>query len=68
MYRYRESDFRPRPHMGGTAPGWPLTYADLAQCYDKAEALFRVRGIAGEDLTEPPHATAYSHPPSRMNP
>ncbi|MES2434899.1 MAG: GMC family oxidoreductase [Pseudomonadota bacterium] len=63
MYRYREADFHPRPHMGGTAPGWPLTYADLAPWYDKAEALFRVRGTAGEDPTEPPHASPYSYPP-----
>lgn len=63
MYRYREADFRPRAHLGGATPGWPLTYADLAPWYDKAEALFQVRGTATEDLTEPPHALPYPFAP-----
>jgi choline dehydrogenase-like flavoprotein len=63
MYRYREADFRPRRHMGGTTPGWPISYADLAPWYDKAEALFRVRGTTTEDPTEPPHAKAYPYAP-----
>ncbi len=68
MYRYRKTDFHPRPHMGGTAPGWPLTYADLAPWYDKAEALFRVRGTSAEDPTEPPHAAPYGYPPAPDEP
>lgn len=62
MYRYRAADFHPRAHLGGTTPGWPLSYADLAPWYDKAEALFRVRGTATEDPTEPPHALPYPFP------
>lgn len=63
MYRYRETDFTPRPHLQGSSPGWPLTYAELEPWYAKAEALFRVRGTTGEDPTEPPHASAYPFPP-----
>lgn len=63
MYRFREADFRPRAHMDGTTPGWPISYADLAPWYDKAEALFRVRGTTAEDPTEPPHRTGYDFPP-----
>jgi choline dehydrogenase-like flavoprotein len=62
MYRFREADFRPRKHMGGTSPGWPLTYADMEPWYAKAEALFRVRGNEQEDPTEPPHASPYGYP------
>ena len=63
MYRYREADFQPRPHMQGASPGWPIQYADLEPWYGKAETLFRVRGAAGQDPTEPPRATPYSYPP-----
>lgn len=63
MYRYRDSDFRPRPHLQGTSSGWPLRYIDLEPWYDRAEALFRVRGTATEDPTEPPHARDYRFPP-----
>ncbi|WP_108261860.1 GMC oxidoreductase [Mangrovicoccus ximenensis] len=63
MYRYREADFAPRRHPGGTSPGWPLAYADLAPWYDRAERLFRVRGAAGEDPTEPPRSGSYPFPP-----
>lgn len=63
MYRYRETDFAPRPHLQGASPGWPLSYAALAPWYEKAEALFRVRGAIGEDPTEPPHASPYAYPP-----
>jgi choline dehydrogenase-like flavoprotein len=63
MYRYRETDFHPRAHMHGSSPGWPLSYADLAPWYDRAETLFRVRGTAAEDPTEPPHDRPYDFPP-----
>ena len=43
MYRYRETDFRPREHLQGSSPGWPLCYADLEPWYGKAESLFKVR-------------------------
>ena len=63
MMRYRESDFAPIRHMGGTTQGWPFDYGTLAPWYDKAEALYQLRGALGHDPTEPPHAAPYPFPP-----
>ncbi|MBO9467764.1 GMC family oxidoreductase [Tropicibacter sp. R15_0] len=51
--RYREADFSPIRHMGGTTPGWPISYSDLAPWYEEAESLFSVRGQAEAD--NPPY-------------
>ncbi|KAF1018585.1 MAG: 6'''-hydroxyparomomycin C oxidase [Paracidovorax wautersii] len=61
MYRYRAEDFEPRPHLEGQSPGWPIAYADLEPWYDRAEALFQVRGDVGKDATEPPRSAPYRH-------
>ncbi|MFV0491100.1 MAG: GMC oxidoreductase [Pseudorhodobacter sp.] len=63
MYRFREADFLPRSHLGGTTPGWPISYDDLEPWYDKAEKLFRVRGALDQDPSEPPHGSGYDWPP-----
>lgn len=63
MYRFREADFRPRQHMQGSSPGWPMTYSDMEPWYDRAESIFKVRGTSSEDPTEPPHASRYKYPP-----
>jgi len=63
MYRYRREDFSPRDHMDGRSPGWPITYAELEPWYERAETLFRVRGDAAQDPTEPPRSRAYGFPP-----
>ena len=63
LLRYREADFRPLRHIGGTTPGWPIGYGDLEPFYGRAEALYRVRGDASADPTEPPHSAAYPFPP-----
>lgn len=62
MLRYREADFAPIRHMGGTTPGWPISYDALTPFYARAEELFRVRGLAGIDPTDPPH-DGYGFPP-----
>ena len=62
MYRYRAQDFLPRRHLRGASPGWDLSYADMEPWYARAEALFRVRGTAAEDPTEPPRSGPYPHP------
>lgn len=62
MLRYREADFAPIRHMGGTTPGWPINYDALAPFYARAEDLYRVRGQAGFDPTDPPH-DGYGFPP-----
>lgn len=63
MYRYRREDFAPRPHMDGASPGWPMSYDELSPWYDAAEDVFRVRGSATDDPTEPRHEKPYSYPP-----
>ena len=40
---------------------WPLSYADLAPYYARAEQLLGVHGEAGTDPHEPPGLTAYPH-------
>jgi choline dehydrogenase-like flavoprotein len=63
LLRYREADFRPLRHIGGTTPGWPVTYADLEPYYSRAETLYRVRGDATACPSEPPHSTPDPYPP-----
>lgn len=63
LLRYRAEDFRPLRHIEGTTPGWPITYDDLEPWYSKAEALYRVRGDAAGDPTEPRHSAPYPFPP-----
>ncbi|SNR60126.1 GMC oxidoreductase [Puniceibacterium sediminis] len=63
LFRFREADFSLNSHMGGTSAGWPVSYDDFAPYYDRAEALYQVRGALGADPSEPPHAGDYPHPP-----
>jgi len=63
LLRYREADFRPLRHIEGVTPGWPIPYAALEPFYTRAEQLYRVRGDAGADPTEPPHSAPYPFPP-----
>lgn len=63
LVRYRREDFSPLSHMGGTTPGWPISYDDLEPFYCRAEQMFAVRGRTGEDPTEPPHSAPYPHAP-----
>jgi choline dehydrogenase-like flavoprotein len=63
LLRYRAEDFAPLRHIGGTTPGWPIAYDDLEPYYSQAEALYRVRGDAAQDPTEPAHSSPYPFPP-----
>lgn len=63
LIRYRAEDFRPLRHLGGTTPGWPFGYEELEPFYRQAEQLYRVRGAAGEDPTDPPRSGAYPFAP-----
>ena len=63
LLRYRAQDFAEVVHFDGISPAWPFPYDELAPWYDRAEELYRVRGDARADPTEPPHATAYPFPP-----
>jgi len=63
FFRYREEDFRPLRHMGGTTPGWPITYNEFEPWYQAAEQLYQVRGKLGHDASEPMHSGVYAYPP-----
>lgn len=63
LMRYRSDDFAPRRHMGGQSPGWPIGYDEMEPWYQKAEALYGVRGALGQDPTEPAHSGVYPFPP-----
>ncbi|RED14426.1 FAD-dependent oxidoreductase [Pontivivens insulae] len=62
LIRYRAEDFRPIAHLGGTTPGWPISYDTLEPYYAQAETLFEVRGRTGEDPTEPWRSAPYPQP------
>ena len=63
LIRYRAEDFTPRHHIGGTTPGWPISYDTLEPYYQAAESLYQVRGSLGEDPSEPRHSGGYDFPP-----
>jgi choline dehydrogenase-like flavoprotein len=62
LIRFRARDFEALEHADGLSPAWPLSYETLEPWYARAEALFQVRGAAGEDPTEPPRSTAFPAP------
>ena len=63
LMRYRAQDFTPLRHMGGTTPGWPISYDILEPYYQAAENLYQVRGALGYDPTEPAHSGQYNFAP-----
>ncbi|MFQ6538018.1 MULTISPECIES: GMC oxidoreductase [Aphanothece] len=68
LERLREAEFEGVAMQDGRSPAWGLHYGDLAPWYDRAEALYRVHGQAGEDPTAPPRAAAYPYGPRPMEP
>lgn len=68
LERLREAEFEGVSMQEGRSPDWGLRYGDLAPWYDRAEALYRVHGQAGEDPTAPPRSGAYPHAPRPMEP
>ena len=54
LLRLRETDFAEIEFPDGLSPAWPISYADLAPWYDRAEALYQVHGRRGSDPTDPP--------------
>jgi choline dehydrogenase-like flavoprotein len=63
LIRLRARDFEAVAHADGISPAWPFGYDELEPWYGQAERLFEVRGVAGEDPTEPPRSTPYPAPP-----
>jgi choline dehydrogenase-like flavoprotein len=68
LLRMRERDFGEVIHEDGVSPAWPLSYADFAPYYRRAEALYHVHGLRGADPTEPPEGEPYPHPPVSHEP
>ena len=62
LLRMRPQDFDELGTLDGTSPAWPISYADLAPYYDRAEAAYHVHGRRGADPFEPP-AGPFPHPP-----
>lgn len=63
MIRFRRQDFEANELPGGLSPAWPFSYDELEPWYGRAEALYQVRGRAGEDPTEPSRSTPYPYAP-----
>src|SRR5258707_6674231 len=62
LIRYCACDFRQITHSEGKPPGWPFDYDELEPWYTKAEGLYRVCGVLGDDPTEPHHSAPYPLP------
>ena len=63
LIRFRRADFGTIQHADGHTPGWPMSYDTLEPDYQAAEELYRVRGVLGEDPTEPEHSGNYAFEP-----
>ncbi len=63
LFRLRERDFHGVQHPDGVAPEWPVKYDEFEPYYQQAEEFFQVRGVRGEDPTEPPAPKPYKFPP-----
>jgi choline dehydrogenase-like flavoprotein len=67
-FRLRQRDFEELVHFEGTSPAWPVRYSDFEPWYQKAEEMYHVHGLRGEDPTEPPCSGPYPHPPISHEP
>ena len=61
--RLRPADFGEIAHGDGPSPAWPLGYDEFEPWYAKAEWLYQVRGLHGEDPSEGPWSEEYPWPP-----
>ena len=68
LMRMKKRDFEAVEHSDGLSPAWPLTYADFAPWYDKAEALWRVHGERGIDPNDLPDDKPFPYPPLMDDP
>lgn len=67
LLQMRERDFEEVEHLDGTSPAWSLKYQDFAPYYARAEKLFNVHGLKGQDPTEP-QREEYPYPPVSHEP
>ena len=63
LQRMRAEDFGELRHFDGISPAWPLGYDVFEPYYTRAESLFKLHGLRGEDPTEPPATNEYPFPP-----
>ncbi|HSE39135.1 MAG TPA: GMC family oxidoreductase [Acidobacteriota bacterium] len=63
LFRLRKEDFGVIQHSDGVSPAWPISYEELEPYYTRAEKLYHVHGLRGEDPTDPPSSEPYPHPP-----
>ena len=68
LYRLRKEDFTELKHYDGISPAWPISFDDMEPYYTKAEQMYQVHGIHGEDPTEPPASASYPFPPVSHEP
>src|SRR5215510_7642970 len=68
LYRLRKEDFEELRHHDGVSPAWPISYDELEPYYTKAEHLYEVRGVHGEDPTDPHASADYPFPPVSHEP
>jgi choline dehydrogenase-like flavoprotein len=68
LLRLRERDFGEIRHPDGISPAWPLGYDVFEPYYQRAEELYYVHGLRGEDPTEPPSTKPYAYPPITHEP
>ena len=68
LYRLRQEDFGELRHHDGVSPAWPIPYDEMEPYYTKAEQLYQVHGVRGEDPTEPPSSAPYPFPPVSHEP
>jgi choline dehydrogenase-like flavoprotein len=52
LYRLRPEDFGELQHADGPSPAWPVSYDEFEPWYTRAEWLYQVHGVHGEDPTE----------------
>jgi choline dehydrogenase-like flavoprotein len=68
LYRLRPGDFGEVRHADGVSPAWPLSYDEFEPWYTRAEWLYQVRGVHGEDPTEGHWSKQYPWPPVSHEP
>jgi choline dehydrogenase-like flavoprotein len=68
LCRLRPADFQEIRHLDGLSPAWPLSYEEFEPWYARAEWLYQVRGLHGEDPSEGPWSEEYPWPPISHEP
>src|SRR5262249_20291331 len=61
-------DFGELRHHDGVPPAWPISYDVLEPYYTRAEQLYHVHGLRGQDPTEPLASAHYPCPPGSHEP